>query len=132
MSYDIRIIKSDDPNGEPTDVLDVPVVIGALNSFPPFLKRGITWSNQRWNEHAAWEGLVIYLEGHDLDKNASGQWDENTGTCDSVLMCISYRTESNIRSCLELAIRIGEETGATTWDLQTDRQFTPSDGCTPK
>ncbi|MCK6499054.1 MAG: hypothetical protein L6Q38_06190 [Nitrospira sp.] len=114
-------MKSDDAYGEPQDALEVRAIVQAVNTFPRFVEHGITWANRDWDELEEFEGLMIDLEGHDPERVGPGRFDDEAGSCDSVKIYISYGTDSDLIACLELAIRIAEATGATCWDLQTDK-----------
>lgn len=120
MSYDILITKSDDPYAEPRDLLSVRSIVEAVNKYPPFAERGITWKNSKWNDHPAWEGLTIDLEGHDPERISQGKFDDQAGTSEGCRMHISYGTDSDLHSCLELARRIARAADARAWDLQSN------------
>ena len=127
MSYDIFIAKTEAPGGEVLGPLDVKRIVQAVNSFPPFVERGITWSNEGWEKHRPWEGLVIDLEEHQA--GAAGQFaDEGSGgVADACNLHVSYGTDSDLRACIALAVHIAEATGATAWDLQQDRALDRTD-----
>jgi hypothetical protein len=123
MSYDIRIMKGDDPYSAPFEPLNVTMLIEAVNSFPPFAERGITWSNERWLEYQPWEGLVMHLEEYEPTEAELGGGEEKMGSADACNVHISYGTESDLAQCIALAVRIAEATEATAWDLQLDRRL---------
>ncbi len=127
MSYDIRLMKGDDPYGDPVEMLDVSTLIEAVNRYPPFAERGITWANQRWNEYTPWEGLAMDLEEYEPSEAELERKEGPPGVADACNMHISYGTESDLRACLELALHIAKATGAQAWDLQLDRALEPSD-----
>lgn len=128
MSYDIRIMKGDDPYDGPVEALSVKALIEAVNSYAPFAERGVTWSNERWLEYGPWQGLVMHLEEYEpSEAELRGDEEEGIGVADSCNMHISYGSKSDLAACMALAVHIAEATGAKAWDLQLDRPLEQSD-----
>ena len=126
MSYDIRIVKGKDPYGESLRPLSVAGLIDAVNSFPPFRERGITWDNERWNDYAPWRGLVIELEEWDRNSAAAESRTRDMGEADACNIYVSLGSESEIAACMALAVHVARAAGATAWDLQQDCVLSPT------
>lgn len=116
MSYDIRITKSDDPEEQPVDQIDVRQFIEAFNAFPAIQEAGITWSGDHWADDSLWGGTAIYFAGYDAPIDER----ERDGSTDACDFHITYGNHTDFVSCFHFAVYIASAVGAKAWDLQLD------------
>jgi len=129
VSYDIRIMKATGPYEDPGEQLDVSALVEAINTFPPFAKRRVTWSNQRWNEYPEWQGLTIDLEDWHPPPSEPRPGTEHRagGQADACEFHVSYGAQSDVVECMVLALHVARAVGAKAWDLQLDRAIEERD-----
>ncbi|HOB75544.1 MAG TPA: hypothetical protein PKG54_13590 [Phycisphaerae bacterium] len=123
MSYEIMIAHAQGPDCEPDELIDVSKVIEAVESFPPFAARGVTWEDQNWEGMPEFAGLYMLLNNHAPDETPGGEFDYRSGVAESCSMHLAARGY-DLGRCYELAAHIARRTGARAWDLQTEMEIT--------
>lgn len=116
MSFDIRILCGRDPYSAERTV-PVSRIIELIDSYPPFVKRGISWSNQRFIDTRPWRGLCMELFN---DVRAPDERDDEA-LADGLNLYIPYGSDSDMLACFKVAEFVAEAIGAAVWDMQTEK-----------
>jgi hypothetical protein len=122
LSYDIKIVRAENPDDQPEEFLDVKRLVSAVESFPPFAARGLTWDEQNWTDMPEFAGLYMLLNNHAPGRTAPGQFDYRAGEAEYCCMHLAA-AGYDLDRCYELAAHIAERTEACAWDLQTGEQI---------